>query len=162
LGNLSVFTHSINGVRRARFPMIKDLLKGFGIIHGVLLLFAALGFIKFWTRTRFWLPKYVHFLAAVGLAVMIWCLSKAPADAPINRQGPIAKILVVLALPAGIYFFFIFYGGQRAAFESRFKTARSCPYCHQAVALSSDRDDVAFENASYSGKQCPRCGQNFS
>ena len=103
-------------------PIFENLFKGCQILHGVLLILAAVGFFTFWARTRFWLPRYAHFLAAIGLAVSLWCLVSMPDDAPINNQGPIAKFLLVLALPAMVYFFFVFHGGQRAAYERRFRT----------------------------------------
>ena len=31
----------------------------------------AVGFLTFWIRTRFWLPKYIHVLAAIGLIVAV-------------------------------------------------------------------------------------------
>ena len=41
-------------------------------------------------------------------------------NAPISKQGPLAKILLTLAFPTMVYFFFVFYGGQRAAYETPF------------------------------------------
>jgi hypothetical protein len=35
---------------------------------------SAVGFFIFWARTRFWLPKYAHILAAIGLLVGLECL----------------------------------------------------------------------------------------
>lgn len=68
-------------------------------------------------------PKYAHILAAIGLVVGVWCVSNVPGDAPINKEGPIAKFLLALAVPLIVYFFFVFYGGQRAAFQHKQKTA---------------------------------------
>jgi len=62
-------------------------------------------------------------LAAIGLLVGIWCASMTPRDAPINKAGPIGKFLLALAVPAMVYFFFVFYGGQREAFKYKPKTA---------------------------------------
>jgi hypothetical protein len=105
--------------------MLWDVFRELQILHWGLLTIAAAGFFMFWARTRFWLPKYVHFLAAIGLAIGFWCLSGAPDDAPISKQGPIVKTLSLLALPAMVYFFFVFYGGQRAAFERHYVTTAS-------------------------------------
>jgi hypothetical protein len=55
--------------------------------------------------------------------VGVWCVSITPEDAPINKHGPIAKFLLALAVPAIVYFFFVFYGGQREGFRHRPKTA---------------------------------------
>jgi hypothetical protein len=40
-----------------------------------------------------------------------------------SPPGPAPGFLIALALPAMAYFFFVFYGGQRAAIRSRPKTA---------------------------------------
>lgn len=55
--------------------MVGNLFKGFQFLHAVLLVLSAAGFFIFWARTRFWLPKYAHVLAAIGLLVGIWCVS---------------------------------------------------------------------------------------
>lgn len=103
--------------------MLEQFFKGFQLIHFVFLAIAAVGFFIFWTRTRFWLPMYAHVLAAIGLLVGIWCASSVPNDAPISKEGWIAKLLLALALPAMVYFFFVFYGGQKAAFRHKPKSA---------------------------------------
>jgi hypothetical protein len=77
---------------------------------------SAVGFFIFWARTRFWLPKYAHILAAIGLLVGLGCLANMPTDAPLNREGPIVKFLSALVLPAMVYFFFVFYGGAARSY----------------------------------------------
>jgi hypothetical protein len=42
-------------------------------------LLAAVGFVRFAVRTRFWLPRYVHVMAAVALAIGIWFVTIVPA-----------------------------------------------------------------------------------
>ena len=103
--------------------MLAQLFRGFQLLHGVLLALAAVGFFIFWARTRFWLPKYAHILAGIGLAVGIWCVSTVTDDAPISKKGPVVKLLFALVVPAIVYFFFVFYGGQEAAFRRRPKNA---------------------------------------
>lgn len=103
--------------------MLGQFFKGFQLVHAVFLAIAAVGFFIFWVRTRLWLPKYVHVLAAIGLAVGVWCASNVPNDAPISKEGPIAKLLLPLTVPAMVYFFFVFYGGQKAAFRRKPKNA---------------------------------------
>jgi len=100
---------------------------------------SAIGFFIFWARTRFWLPKYAHILAAIGLVVGLWCVSNTPNDAPINKGGPTARLLSALALPAMVYFFFVFYGGQQAAHRSRFGRPARCPPLWAASDGSSNR-----------------------
>ena len=103
--------------------MPQQFFKGFQLVHFVFFAIAAVGFFIFWSRTRFWLPKYAHVLAAMALLVGIWCASTISDDAPITKQGPIAKLLPALALPAMVYFFFVFYSGQKAAFRRKSKSA---------------------------------------
>lgn len=141
--------------------MLWDVFRGLQILHWGLLILAAAGFFTFWARARFWFPKYVHFLAAIGLVIGLWCLSGVPDDAPINKQGPIVKTLFVLATPAMVYFFFVFYGGQRAAFERHFITSAPCPYCKRPVAALRDGNRGIDGEYSYAERCCPHCGQTL-
>ena len=142
--------------------MLWDVVQGLKILHWGLLTLAAAGFFTFWARTRFWLPKYVHFLAAIGLAIGLWCAHGGPDDAPINKQGPILKMLLALAPTAMVYFFFVFHGGQRAAFERHFSASAPCPYCKRAVAALRDGNRAIDGEYSYAELQCPHCGQSLS
>jgi len=92
--------------------MLTHSFRGFQLLHGVLLALAAVGFFIFWARTRFWLPKYAHILAGIGLAVGIWCVSTVTDDAPISKKGPAVKLLFALAVPAIVYFFFEKWSGR--------------------------------------------------
>jgi hypothetical protein len=38
---------------------------------------------------------------------------------PISKHGPLVKFLGALILTAMVYFFFVFYGGQQAAFRAQ-------------------------------------------
>jgi hypothetical protein len=138
--------------------MLLEVFRGLQILHWALLMLAAGGFFTFWARTRFWLPIYVHFLAAISLAIGLGCLSSVSDDAPIYRQGPVVKALSVLALPAMVYFFFVVYGGQRAAFERRFGASAPCPYCKRPVADLQDGNRAADGEYFYAGRQRPNCG----
>ena len=141
--------------------MLWDVFQGLKILHWGLLTITAAGFFTFWARTRFWLPQYVTFLAAIGLAIGFWCLSGAPDNAPISKQGPIVKTLSVLVLPVMVYFFFVFYGGQREAFERHSVTFAPCPYCKRPVAALRDGYRTIDGEYSYSERECPHCGQAF-
>ena len=103
--------------------MMGNLFRGFQLLHAALLLISGVGFCIFWARTRFWLPKYAHVLAAIGLVVGAWCVFDVPTDTPLGKQGPVAKFLFALIVPAMVYFFFVFCGGQRAAYRRKPKTA---------------------------------------
>ena len=143
--------------------MWKDAFNGFRLVHGALLALAAVGFFRFWGRTRFWLPKYVHVLAGFGLAIGLWGLYSAPADAPISKQGPLGQLLLALALPAMVYFFFVFYGGQREAFHRTFSTELPCPFCRRPVrARQLDATGASSGATSFAEPQCPHCGHTFT
>ena len=138
--------------------MLGQFLRGFQLLHGVLLALSAVGFFIFWARTRFWLPKYAHVLAAIGLVVGVWCVSSVPDDAPVNKYGPTGKLLLALAVPTIVYFFFVFYGGQRAAFKSRFEKSTQCPYCMLPVTAHQIGSGTPDPITSESQRQCPHCG----
>ena len=103
--------------------MLSKFFVGFEFLHFAILAVGAVGFFVFWARTRFWLPQYAHVLAALGLIVGIWSVAITSDDAPLKRQGPVIKLLVALSLPGIVYFFFVLYGGQRAAFSHKPKSA---------------------------------------
>jgi hypothetical protein len=138
-----------------------EILKGVGTLHAVIAVVAAAGFFFFWARTRFWLPKYAHVLALIALALGVWMAATVSDDAPISKQGPVAKILLALGLPVMVYFFFVFYGGQRAAYESRSKSTLPCPYCHEPVDVVSGGNRTSDGKSSPFKQQCPHCGQDI-
>ncbi len=78
-------------------------------------------------RTHFWMPRSAHVLAGGSLLLGVGLLLLISADAPIHRE-PLAwvkKGAMVAVLPALVYFFFIFSGGQRAAYDR----ALACRQC---------------------------------
>jgi hypothetical protein len=126
-----------------------DWLTAAHAIHVGLVVVAAIGFLHFWISTRFWLPRYAHYLGGLGLALGLGCLALMPPDAPINQGGwgGLKKALLVLTFPALVYFFFVFYGGQRAAYErTHLPRLVACPHCREADVLP--------------GEPCPNCGQS--
>ena len=139
--------------------MLGQLLRGFQVFHGVLFALGAIGFFIFWVRTRFWLPKYAHILAAVALVVGNWCVSNVPDDAPIGKASPTVKLLFALVLPAIVYFFFVSHGGQRAAFRRRFGRPTSCPRCRLPLPAFQTGNTANDTITTYAQRQCPHCGQ---
>jgi len=103
--------------------MIGDVFRSVQLLHALLLVIRAVGFFILWGRTRFWLPKYAHILAAVGLAVGLWCAYTVERNAPLGKRGPAVGFLVALLVPAMVYFFFVFCGGQKAALRHKPKAA---------------------------------------
>jgi peptidoglycan/LPS O-acetylase OafA/YrhL len=141
--------------------MLQQLLRGLYLLHALLFCLAAVGFFAFWARTRFWLPKYVHVLAAAALIIGVWCADSSPADTPLGKAGPIAKLLAAFVLPVIVYFFFVFYGGQRTAFRRRFRKTVPCPTCGLSVLVfetGSDSSGSAVSNTI----RCRNCGQSLA
>jgi hypothetical protein len=44
-----------------------DFLKAARWVHAAFVILTGIGFVGFLFRTRFWLPRYVHWLAAMAL-----------------------------------------------------------------------------------------------
>jgi hypothetical protein len=141
--------------------MGETLRNGLSILAGVLLIFTAIRSLPFWVRTRFWFPKYVHLMASIGAAVMLWCLTGTPDDAPISKDGPFAKLLFVSSLPAIIYFIFLLYGGQRAAYQRHFETSVSCPHCKLPVPGRHNTDSAPDLKLPDIERHCPHCDQSL-
>ena len=132
---------------------------GFQFIHGILLVIGAIGLFKFWRRSGFWLPTYIHVMAAIGFVVTYWALSSAPADAPAGKDGPFGRLLIALILPAIIYFYFLIHGGQRAAFDRSFAP---CPSCQKPIrkvdrVVEEAADEIKIES-HFVESVCPHCG----
>ena len=124
-----------------------EWLKAAQIVHAVVLAVAAVGAFRFAIRTRFWLPRYVHNLAAFALVLGLACLTLLPPDAPIHRSdwGGLKKALMALIFPGLVYLVFVVLGGQRVAYERSHRATRRCPSCGQPNLGPSQR--------------CPSCGR---
>lgn len=140
---------------------MREVFHGFGILHATLAVLAAIGFFKFWARTRFWLPKYVHVLAGVGLAVGIWLVASASSDSPVKQGGPPLRLLLMFTLPTMVYFFFIFYGGQHASFRRTIRKTSQCPFCRKPLAAEPLTDESA-ESLRFLEPHCRHCGQDLT
>jgi len=141
--------------------MWKHFFDGFRVIHGILLILAAGASFRFWARTRFRFPKYIHVLAAIGFVVSLLAISAMPPDAPANKDGPVVKLLIALALPVVIYVFFIVYGGPRAAFCSRFGNVAPCPFCQSPVRILPDDSNNPKASPRFAESACPECGREL-
>jgi hypothetical protein len=142
--------------------MLGQILQGIRLVHIGLAVLAAIGFFAFFARTRFWIPLYVHLLAIFGLGVGAWLAVNVRNDAPISRFGPWGKFLLALAPPAMVYLFFVFHGGQRAAFTRRFQMTVPCPYCKGPVKALPSGDEAPSKSHHFQDQQCPHCGQTLA
>jgi hypothetical protein len=140
--------------------MLWEMFQGLHFLHVLYLIAVASGFYLFWARTRFWLPTYAHVLAGIALVLSIWMMATISDDAPVSKQGPVAKVLLTLALPTMVYFFFVFYGGQHAAYESRFPIL-TCPHCQQTVAVDRCQNGRTDGKNPCLKRYCANCGQNI-
>jgi len=141
--------------------MWKVAFKGIYLVHALVLVLAAIVFFRFWARARFWLPKYVHVLAGVGFVILLWVLSLVPADAPVNHWGALSRFLFALVMPAIVYFFFVFYGGQRAAFDRSVATQLPYPFCGQPVTACPANTTEPASTARFLDQTCAHCGQTL-
>lgn len=106
---------------------MNELLSALYNAHRLLLVLAALGYFAYWTRSHFWMPRYAHLLAGGAFLLGVGVLLLTPADAPIHHEPHawVKKGAMVAVFPALVYFFFIFSGGQRSAYEH----AHACRQC---------------------------------
>jgi hypothetical protein len=141
--------------------MGKSVFDDFRFLELILLLLGAFSFLTFWARTRFWLPKYAHALAAIGLMVGVLSVWASPADAPIKQHGLIACVFLALVLPAIVYAYFILHGGQRAAFNASLSKSAPCPFCrNQVKTLPSDIQGTP--TTQFAESECPHCSHTLS
>lgn len=136
--------------------MSKYAFNGPRFIEAVLVILGGFGFVTFWLRTRLWLPKYIHVLAAVGLIVGVLSVWASPKDAPIKQQGLMACVLLAFALPIIIYAYFILHGGQYAAFKRSFPGSAPCPFCKNPVD-SLPYGSSGTTTAQFAPSACPHC-----
>ncbi len=136
-----------------------DWLNAAGLIHGIVLTLAAIGFFWFWIRTRFWLPKYVHWMAAGAMFIGLGLLWLVDADAAITRGqwAWLKEALLVLMFPAIVYVAFVFYGGQHAAYEARLTgTTVRCPHCGAGQGMPDTICSVCGQTISSTYDQAPQ------
>jgi phosphotransferase system glucose/maltose/N-acetylglucosamine-specific IIC component len=105
--------------------LIKDLFKGFHLIHGVLILIAGVFNLWFWSRRRFWVPKYVHVITGISFAIAFFLgwMGYSLSEISIQQKAKIMWILITILFPTIVYFVFVFLGGVEATYRRRFPRA---------------------------------------
>jgi hypothetical protein len=100
---------------------IKEVIKGFHLIHGVIFLIVGVFNLWFWSRRRFWVPKYVHVMAGISFVIAILLGWMAFSLDRVSDPGRAIRvwILITVLFPTIVYFAFAFYGGVEAAYRSR-------------------------------------------
>jgi hypothetical protein len=98
-----------------------DIGDVYNLINILIFAVGGLVFICLWYRTRFWIPAYIHIMAAIAFIIGIWISKTAPDNAP-AKQDMFLDILIILFFPAVVYIFFIINGGQYEAFARRKKS----------------------------------------
>lgn len=100
---------------------LKTLIQGFTIIHGLVILIAGVFHLWLWARRRFWVPRYVHIIAAIALVIAIFLGWMGFSIGNVNNPEKAIRvcILMIILFPSIVYFFFVFYGGVEAAYKSR-------------------------------------------
>jgi len=115
-------------------------------IHVLLAVLGAIGLFRYWGRTHFWLPRYVHFLAAIGLAVGLACIAFMPPSAPSIRVDGLGSRGRCWSSPS-----------QRLSMSS------SCSMAASVQRMNARIDpypaNIAGTLMSRQGSQCPHCGQ---
>ena len=98
--------------------MIPHLLKAIQFLSRLVVFVLGIGYLIHWARTRFWLPPYVHGMAA--LAAFIGICFAWPLPGLGSAQSPLAfRLLLPLLCPAVVYLLFVFLGGQAEISGSR-------------------------------------------
>lgn len=81
-----------------------------------LLFFVSLANFILWRKYKYWVPRYVHILALVALLTICW-LNWLWIQA--GGFLTVRRVIIILFFPAIVYFFFVGYGGIRAALSHR-------------------------------------------
>ncbi len=88
-----------------------DAGEAFGILW-----FVSLTDFLLWRKYRFWVPRYVHLLALVSFLLICW-LNWLWIQA--GGVLTVRRVIIILFFPAIVYFFFVGYGGVKAALGGR-------------------------------------------
>jgi hypothetical protein len=101
---------------------VKDLIKQFHLIHVILIIIAGVFNLWFWSRRRFWVPKYVHIIAGISfvIAFLLGWMGFSIGNIPNPQRAIRIWIFITILFPTIVYFIFVFLGGVEAAYKRRF------------------------------------------
>ncbi len=102
-----------------------ELIKGFHLIHGVILLIVGVFNLWFWSRRGFWVPKYVHVIAGISfvIAFLLGWMGFSIGNIPNPQRAIRIWIFITILFPTIVYFVFVFLGGVEATYRRRFPHA---------------------------------------
>ena len=131
------------------------------VIHALAVIVGAILAFRFLVRTRFWFPRYVHYLAVLAFLIGASLIWTAPRDAPIKREnlGGLPLWALVLVLPAFVYVFFVVYGGQEVVYRRRHpEDSGRCRHCGGWLGSIREMNIVKRAKGEALMTRCPRCG----
>lgn len=82
------------------------------VIHAIMFAVLAVFYVWAWVRSRFWLPRYVHWLS--GATFLLGCLMVCFIHGP-GIAGIVKASVIPFMLSAIVYGVFVLYGGAHAA-----------------------------------------------
>lgn len=110
LGRPEFFPHSSLGLWATLERLAIDLFRA-GDAVGLFAIISLTNFLL-WRRYRYWVPRYVHALAALAFLVICWLNW---LWLRVGGELTLRRVLMILTFPAIVYFFFIGAGGVKAA-----------------------------------------------
>ncbi len=135
-----------------------DILEIIKVLRGILVIIAGLGCLWFWCRTRLWLPVYIHVMALFALALGFWMITTVPKEAPLNAKSIFFQAFLIMVFPAIVYFFFVIFGGQQAAYKTKLKKYIICSHCKEIIRNDQSNNDILGEEIFDLNQYCPFCG----
>jgi hypothetical protein len=86
------------------------------------LLFVSVADLLLWRKYGFWVPRYVHLLAAGALGLILW-LNWMWVSA--GGEFTMRRGIVIALFPLLVYFIFVSHGGVKAAARARSRTSKA-------------------------------------
>ena len=95
---------------------LRSVFESITLVHGAVIVVAGIVNLWLWRRHNFWVPRYVHVLAACAAilgAVMAW------HEYSSGGVRTAHYLVAIPILPTIVYVVFVFYGGVPAALNGQ-------------------------------------------